>query len=67
MWVLADPPKESYDHGGPPSVHYYFNWVALELKGNPLPPIRSNTTPNKHLYLTNCLLSAAAEAAKAEK
>ncbi|OQR74190.1 39S ribosomal protein L17 [Tropilaelaps mercedesae] len=67
MWTLADPPKESYDQGGPPSVYYFFDWVALEIKGNPLPPIPRSAAVNKHLYLPNVLLSAAAAATKSQE
>lgn len=64
MWVLADPEKTHYEPGGPPCVHYGNDWVALEIKGNPLPPIAQNLAPNKHLYLPNLLLGAAAKAIK---
>ncbi|XP_003744748.1 39S ribosomal protein L17, mitochondrial [Galendromus occidentalis] len=60
IWVLADPEKTSYEPGGLPGVHYKNDWVALEIKNNPLPPIRPNPTPHRSLYIPNLLLAAAA-------
>uniref|UniRef100_A0A131XGM2 Large ribosomal subunit protein bL17m n=1 Tax=Hyalomma excavatum TaxID=257692 RepID=A0A131XGM2_9ACAR len=41
-----------------PGPHYKYNWVALELKGNPYPPV-PGTVPRNPNFLPNVLLSEA--------
>ncbi|KAH9381775.1 hypothetical protein HPB48_010594 [Haemaphysalis longicornis] len=55
--VLPTPFNDDFNGFGP-GPYYRFNWVALELKGNPYPPVPGTVAPNPR-FLPNVLLSEA--------
>uniref|UniRef100_A0A1E1X959 Large ribosomal subunit protein bL17m n=1 Tax=Amblyomma aureolatum TaxID=187763 RepID=A0A1E1X959_9ACAR len=57
LHVLQTPFKDKYNVCEP-GPHYKYNWVCLELKGNPYPPVPGMVAPNPH-FLPNILLSEA--------
>ncbi|KAH7938055.1 hypothetical protein HPB49_019555 [Dermacentor silvarum] len=57
LHILPTPFNDKFNsmQSGP---YYKYNWVALELKGNPYPPVPGTVAPNPH-FLPNVLLSEA--------
>ncbi|KAH8021319.1 hypothetical protein HPB51_014988 [Rhipicephalus microplus] len=55
--ILPTPFNYNFNCPGP-GPHYKYNWVALELKGNPYPPM-PGAVPRNPNFLPNVLLSEA--------
>ncbi|KAK8781002.1 hypothetical protein V5799_017658 [Amblyomma americanum] len=55
--VLQTPFKEVFGVKEP-GPYYKYNWVCLELKGNPYPPVPGTVAPNPN-FIPNVLLSEA--------
>uniref|UniRef100_G3MRP0 Large ribosomal subunit protein bL17m n=2 Tax=Amblyomma TaxID=6942 RepID=G3MRP0_AMBMU len=56
--VLQTPFNDKFDEPHKPGPYYKYNWVCLELKGNPYPPVPGVVAPNPQ-FLPNVLLSEA--------
>ncbi|XP_065301936.1 large ribosomal subunit protein bL17m [Dermacentor albipictus] len=57
LHILPTPFNDKFE-SKEPGPYYKYNWVALELKGNPYPPMPGMVAPNPH-FLPNVLLSEA--------